>query len=443
MKALIIGDGVSGRGAYKLLRQKGIDCEYADEKLLGGECSDSEIDRLLCGLSFAVISPGVDFDNLGVRALSKRGLFIISELELGAMYLRGDIIAVTGTNGKTTTTTLIGFLLSGGERRVFLGGNIGIAVSSFAAETKRSDISVLECSSFQLEKVNSFHPHIAAILNITEDHLLRHKTMESYRKVKFGIAENMTECDYLLLNADDDFIMDYHFETRAKILYFSTRKKVFGCFIKRGCIYFNDNLTEKKLVSLSNIKLVGEHNLSNILCAVLAVYLETGRTDLLRKISDFRGVSHRIEFVRSINNISFFNDSKATNISSTLVAVKSFDCDIHLILGGSEKGYEFDNLFKSLPHNVKSVVVFGETKQKIMQASERCGYRSICTANTLEECVKICCRHAVPKDIILLSPACASFDMFSNFEERGNVFKKIVKELDENEDSLFENRTEK
>jgi UDP-N-acetylmuramoylalanine--D-glutamate ligase len=213
--------------------------------------------------------------------------------------------------------------------------------------------------------------------------------------------------------------------------------------VKNGCIYFNDNLTQKKLVSLKGVKLVGEHNLSNIACAVLAVYLQTKNLDYLNKINTFCGVPHRIEYVDSVNKISFFNDSKATNIDSTLVAVNSFKCGINLILGGSDKGYDFDKLFIKIPKNVKNIAVFGQTKHKIAFFAEKYDFKNLYICSSLNSAVHLCYNLANANEIVLLSPACASFDCFSNYEERGNVFKKIVKEITQNENVSFENQQKK
>ena len=246
-------------------------------------------------------------------------------------------------------------------------------------------------------------------------------------------SKNQTKNDYLILNADDEFLFENLPKTKAQIFFFSTKKCVKGCYIKRGCIYFNDNQKEEKLVSLRGIKLVGEHNLSNILCACLAVYLETKNKDILASISTFTAVAHRIEFVKKVNEISFYNDSKATNIDSTIVACKSFKNNIHLILGGSDKGYSFDELFKNLPKNVKNIAIFGETRHKIAFSAKNFGFNNIKICDSLEGCTKHLYSIAGAKDIVLLSPACASFDCFSNYKERGNFFKKIVGEIIDNE----------
>jgi len=441
MKALIVGFGVSGTAAKNYLESHGIACEVAKSedietnKNLGDE---KYLDRLFLGLSFIVASPGISPNIELFKKARKRKIKIISEFELGCIKSCGDKIAVTGTNGKTTTVMIIKHLLQNQGRDVFLAGNIGKAVTSVCDKTTDESILILESSSFQLEKVKSFHAHIAAILNITPDHLNRHKTMKNYIKAKQNIAKNQTESDYLLINADDELLMQNIPKTKAEIYYFSTKKRVRGCYAKFGSIYFYDGINESKLVSLKNVKLVGEHNISNILCASLAVYLETGKLFLLENISSFHGVSHRIEYIKTINGVAYYNDSKATNIDSTLVALKSFKCGINLIVGGSDKGYEFNKLFENLPNNVLNIVAIGETAEKIMKAANKCKFKSIIMVHNLKEALVLLAGNAKNGEIVLLSPACASFDQFKNYEERGSVFKKLVEELPnyENDNTL-------
>ncbi len=445
MKALVVGKGVSGKSAFEFLKSKNIAVSFAkEEDINSGKNLEDKLylDRLFKGLSFIVISPGISLHSKIIVEAKKRNIKVIGELELGLSEINSRVVAVTGTNGKTTTVSLIGFLLSGSNLQTWVGGNIGTAVTSFASSTKKEDVVVLECSSFQLECVENFHAHIGAILNITPDHLSRHGTMQNYILAKQNIAKNQTKNDYLLINADSEILMKNIPKTGAQILYFSTKQKVVGCYIKNGCIYLNISKKEKKLVSLKNIKLIGEHNLSNILCASLAVYLLTGDTKLLKGVSNFQAVEHRIEFVKNIGGVSFYNDSKATNIDSTIVALKSFKCGINLILGGSEKGYDFDELFANLIPNVCKIAVFGQTKPKILQSAEKFKFKNIYSCDTLKACTKLLFNLAKPKEIVLLSPACASFDQFKNYEERGRIFKKIVEEIGEYEASKTECKKE-
>ncbi|MBQ4541647.1 MAG: UDP-N-acetylmuramoyl-L-alanine--D-glutamate ligase [Clostridia bacterium] len=436
MKVLIAGMGKSGRSAYDFLTAKGYDVEFVADEVLNSktEILENEKDRLFSGLSFIVASPGVSLDLPFFKEAKKRKINIVGELELGAINTKGNIVAVTGTNGKTTTVTLVNFLLRNFDKKVFLGGNVGVPVTSFCELVKKDDVVVLECSSYQLESVKEFHANIACILNFSVDHLKRHKTLERYMWCKNKIVKNQTRDDVLILNADNDLLMKNKPRTKAKIYYFSTKKKVVGCYVKRGCIYFNDNEKSEKLLSLKKIKLVGEHNLSNVLASCLIVYLITKNINILNDVEKFNGVAHRIEYVEKVNNVSFYNDSKATNIDSTLVAVRSFKNKINLILGGSDKGYDFEDLFKNLPKNVKNIAVFGETKQKIAFFANKYNFKNLYICESLRAATVFCFEKSKPSYIVLLSPACASFDQFSNYEERGNVFKNIVKEIafDEN-----------
>lgn len=436
-KVLVVGKGISGKSAINFLKKMGYEALAVDDFDLTEKGDiDKFLSGLLCGLLFVVKSPGVSYDSVIIKRALKENLTVIDELELGAHFLKGKTVAVTGTNGKTTTVSLIKFLLDGTGRKVLLGGNTGTPVTSLASGSEDCGINVLECSSFQLENLKEFSPHIAAILNITVDHLSRHKTMENYIKAKQNITKYQTGDDYLLLNADDEILMQNIPQTRAKIFFFSTKNKVVGCYIRGKSIYFNDNLHEIKLAKISDIKIPGEHNLSNILCAVLAVFLLTNDITLFEKLPQFLGVSHRIEFVKVLNEIAVYNDSKATNIASTLVALKSFKQKINLILGGSDKGYDYDELFEKLPKNVKSIVAVGETKGKIAASAKKFGFDNIFQTNSFKNAVILCYKNCKAGEILLLSPASASFDFFKNFEERGNVFKKIIEEISLNENAL-------
>ncbi len=443
MKVLVVGFGVSGRAAADFLKRKGYNVVFASDEIVNDEklIQNDKLDRLFDGLSFIVVSPGVRLDLPFFKLAKKQKIEIIGELELAVRNMKGDIISVTGTNGKTTTVSLINFLLKDVERKVFLGGNVGVAATSFCDETTNDSISILECSSYQLESVKKFHSKISCILNFSVDHLARHKTMKRYIFCKQKIVKNQTKNDYLIINADNELLMQNIPKTAAKIFYFSLKKKVNGCYLKNKNIYFKEDIFEEKLVSIKNLKLVGEHNISNVLAACLSVYLETRNKNLLKDIDKFLAVPHRIEFVKTINKISFYNDSKATNIDSTIVALKSFDKEINLILGGSDKGYEFDDLFKNLPKTVKNIAIFGEIKQKIANSAKKFNFKDFQIFNSLKESTLYLFEVANKNSIVLLSPAAASFDCFSNYVERGNVFKKIVQEIEENEIFRTQNKS--
>ena len=436
MKTMIIGSGLSGLAVADFLGKNDVEFFFAKKEDIGAIEFDQEyLDGLLKDVVQVIISPGISLKTQLIAEIKKRKIPITGEFEFGTSKIENDIIAVTGTNGKTTTVSLIYFLLKNFSGGVSIGGNIGIPVTSLVHSISADGLLVLESSSFQLETIRKFHPHIAVILNISEDHLNRHGTMREYVRCKYRITKNQTSSDYLILNADDEVLRKNPPKTKAKIFYFSTKRKVCGSYIKNGFIYFNDNSKEIRLLSVSKIKLKGEHNLSNVLSAVLAVFLQTQNKDLLKNISKFEGVPHRMEFVKKISGVEFYNDSKATNIASTLVAVSSFSQNINLILGGSDKGYNFDELFKKMPQNIKNIAVFGETRNKIAFSAKMFNYTNIYICDNLESATRKMFSLSKSGDVVLLSPACASFDFFTNFEERGNFFKKIVREIELNESS--------
>ena len=427
MSVMILGSGLSGNSVFLYLKRRNIDCFFADEKYINGnDFSENELDKLFCNVESIIVSPGISLKNNIIFQAKKRKIAVFGEFEFGASKLNNQIIAVTGTNGKTTTVNLINHLLKSYSAGVFLGGNVGVPVTDLVDKINGDELVVLECSSFQLETIKKFKPHIAVILNITEDHLNRHKTMREYIRCKYKITKNQRVDDYLILNADDELLRKNPPKTKAQTYYFSTRFKVNGVYLKNGWVYFYDGEKEVKLISIEKIKLKGEHNLSNILASILSVYLQTKNLSLLKNVSSFEGVAHRIEFVKNINGVEFYNDSKATNVSSCLVACKSFKNNVLLILGGFDKECNFDVLFKNIPKNVKYIAIFGENKNKIAFSALRCDYNNFTKCDTLEQCVNILFKMANKGDVVLLSPASASFDQFSNYKERGDVFKKIV-----------------
>ena len=440
MKSLVIGAGKSGKSAIKLLKKLGYTTFLIDDKKT---CLTEHLkEKLLKDLDLVVVSPGVPLDNSFVQEISNKGIEIIGEFELGARLLRCKSIAITGTNGKTTTTSLVGHILSESGESTFVGGNIGVPVSSFCLQTKNDDVSVLEVSSFQLESSPLFRPHIAAILNITPDHLNRHKTMENYIKAKLNIFKNQTYKDYAVINLDDEILSQQDFSfVKSEIYYFSTKVECKGCYVKNGCIYFNDGVVSQFVMRTADISLKGEHNLSNVLAGLLCVILYgLPLAGLSGFVKSFQGVSHRLEFVAEINGVSFINDSKATNISSTLVAMKAMTEHTTVILGGSDKGCEFDELFESVPVLIKNFVVIGETKQKILAAAARKNVSNVYACQTFKEAINFAYELSESGECVLLSPACASFDMFSNFEERGKAFSKFVKELEKSENRKISNK---
>lgn len=430
LKALVVGNGKSGKSARKLLKKMGYRVTLIEDDR--SEKYFKLRDRLFDGLSLVALSPGVSLSSEIVQIAKQKNIKVLGEFELGANQIFGDIIAVTGTNGKTTVTTLISEIIKSEYSNTFVGGNIGIAVSSFALKTTSKSKSVLEVSSFQLETTDKFKPHIAIILNITEDHLNWHKTMENYTKAKLKIFKNQDEKDFLLLNKDDKFLMSQDFSTvRAQKYFFSLKEKCKGCYVQGGNIYFYDGKTQTFIMHTKDICLIGEHNIENALAAILSGILSGIAPKKVADIThNFKGVEHRLEYVAKINNVTFINDSKGTNINSTIAAMNAIKEPVTLILGGSDKGYEFDELFIKMPKNIKRIIVMGETKDKILLASKKLKKCLNYKVDTMKDAVYLAYELTrIKGGVVLLSPACASFDMFSNFEERGRIFCRYVKSL--------------
>lgn len=372
---------------------------------LGGHSSKS--------IEFAdliVVSPGIHLDIPIFTEARNKGIPIISEIELAYRLQKKPIIAVTGTNGKTTTATLIGEMLKASGKLVEVAGNIGHPLVS--VDDTNLDLIVTEISSYQLETIVEFKPWISILLNIQPDHLERHKTMEEYINQKAKIFVNQTGSDYVIYNMDDPRVSKLVKRAKAKL------------------IAFSKNNPEIIALKPSEIRIPGKHNLENALAAAQAAYLcgvdKKIVADVLRT---FPGIEHRIEYVRTINGIEFYNDSKATNPDSTLVALETFKNPVILILGGRDKGVTLDALCQKVKNRVKDVVLIGEATPRFKEALENAGYTNIHLASSLEEAVRTSFHLGKPGDVVLLSPACASFDMFTNFEERGKVFKKACQSL--------------
>lgn len=353
-----------------------------------------------------VVSPGI---HLGIPILEeakKKKIPIVSEIEIAYQLLKKPIVAVTGTNGKTTTTTLIGEMLKAGGKKVAVAGNIGYPL--VAVDDADLDYIVAEISSYQLETMKDFKPWVSVILNIQEDHIERHGSIEEYIRQKANIFKNQTSDDYLIFNEEDKRVVEMVKKAKAKLIDFSI-------------------VTLKK----DEIKIPGRHNLENALAAAQAAYLcGIDRKVVADVLRTFPGVEHRIEPVKEVNGISFYNDSKATNPDSTLVALDTFNGKrVILILGGKDKGTDLDLLCKKVKEGVKAVVLIGEATAKFKQALEQAGYSEIKLSGSMEEAVKLSFDLGEKGDVVLLSPACASFDMFKNYEERGKVFKEVVAKL--------------
>lgn len=388
-------------------------------------------------LSFAIFSPGVSLDSDFSIELKRFGVPIISELELGYLNVNGNYIAVTGTNGKTTTVSLLYNILKENNKNTFLAGNIGTPLISLWDKTNLNSTVICEVSSYQLETCNLFKPKISAILNLAPDHLKRHKTYENYCKEKLKIFKNQTKNDYCVLNYDDKKLLKLAESCNAKKYYFSRinqfeNSSFKGAYISENEIYFKDGFSNQFIMNLNDIQLVGEKNKENVLASItISMLLGTNCETIAKQISTFKPLEHRLEIVKTINNITYINDSKATNVASTLADVSAIDGKIVLLLGGSDKGENFKDLFNNLPKNVELAVLFGATKENMQECANLVGFKKIEVCNNLKQAVYAgneYCKNSLnnEKVCLLLAPACASFDEFKNFEQRGDYFKNII-----------------
>ena len=440
-KVLVYGLKKSGFSACKLLLNHNVDVYVYDdniqitndfcEKLKNKKLHKIEKFNLEENFDYVVLSPGIDNENEIVKHLKEKAI-ILSELELGFLFLKDTkLIAITGTNGKTTTTRIVGHILSLKNKNTYEVGNIGTPITEKVDEIKKGSFTVCEVSSFQLENIVNFRPKISCLLNISEDHLNRHKTLENYIKIKFNIFSNQTSRDYAIFNADDKILINKKLDIKPKIFFFSKYHEVYGTYIFNGDIYFKSYENKIKICSVKDINLLGEKNLENILCAICICCLLKVEPEIIKQgVKTFLPLKNRLEPVKKVNGKLYINDSKATNIDSCLCALNAFKEPIILLLGGSYKGYEFDELFKDLPENVISIIAYGQTKNKIFEAGKRNGYEKIIKLKeNLEESVNYANSFKLNNSVVLLSPACASFDQFSSYEERGDKFKVYVNKL--------------
>ena len=376
-----------------------------------------------------VVSPGVPVDAPPLVQARTLGETVIGEIELAAQFLPGPIVAITGSNGKTTTTTLTGEIIAAGGFSTLVGGNIGTPAISLAERATLQTITVLEVSSFQLETIKTFRPKVAVILNITPDHLDRHHTFEAYAAAKARIFENQQADDFAVLNADDPPCVQLAGKTKARVFWFSRKKEVErGAYVREGRIFFRDADGQREIMLISEIPLKGAHNVENVLAAVCTGLLMKCAPEKVRQaVQNFKAVEHRLEYVATVRGVDYFNDSKATNVDATIKALESFPKNIHLILGGKDKGSDYTVLNHLLRERVKCVYTIGAAAAKI--ESHIKGAAEIVQAGTLEAAVKRAAAVAQPGDIVLLAPACASFDQFQSYEHRGRVFKETVRAL--------------
>ena len=444
-KVLVFGSGISGIGATRLLESVGKQVVLYDgntsldpEKMKAqiGEGTKAEIvlgelsDEVISTLEMVVMSPGVPTDLPVVNKMRDMGLKISGEIELAYTYGKGDVLAITGTNGKTTTTALLGEIMRNHQESVFVVGNIGNPYTTEAMDMNENSVAVAEVSSFQLETIHDFRPCVSAILNITPDHLNRHHTMEAYIAAKEDIAKNQTEEDTCVLNYEDEVTRAFGEKVRAKVLYFSSQRKLDkGIYLDNGNIVFKDK-EEVILCHVDELQLLGTHNHENVMAASAMAAAYGVPFETIRKtIKEFAGVAHRIEFVCEKNGVAYYNDSKGTNPDAAIKGIQAMNRKTLLIGGGYDKDSEYEEWIEAFDGKVKKLVLLGQTREKIAEAARKVGFEDIILVDTLEEAVKVCADNANEGEAVLLSPACASWGMFKNYEERGDKFKEYVKAL--------------
>jgi UDP-N-acetylmuramoylalanine--D-glutamate ligase len=441
-RTLVVGLGKSGVASALFMKAHGARVTVSDTK--SGDELRNEIpvlldhgitvetgghgERTFRGQDLIVVSPGVPVDAPPLVQARSLGETVIGEIELAAQFLPGPIVAITGSNGKTTTTTLTGEIMAAAGLPTLVGGNIGTPAISLAERAKPDTIVVLEISSFQLETIKTFRPKIAVVLNVTPDHLDRHRTFEIYTDAKARIFENQQGSDFAVLNADDPTCEAMGARTRAQVFWFSRQKEVQqGAWVRDGNVVFRDAKGQREILQTSEIPLKGAHNLENVLAAVSASALMGCAPDKIRQaVHDFKAVEHRLEFVASIAGVDYYNDSKATNVDATIKALESFPANIHLILGGKDKGSDYTVLNDLIRQRVKRIYTIGAAAAKIESQVKGA---EVVHAETLENAIRKAHATAQSGDIVLLAPACASFDQFKSYEHRGKMFKEIVKGL--------------
>ena len=441
-RVLVVGLGKSGVASALFLESRGARVTVSDAK--SEDQLRDEIPALLDrGITvetgkhgertfrdqdLIVVSPGVPGDVAPLQHARRLGIPVIGEIELTARFLQGNIVAITGSNGKTTTTTLTGEIIASGGRKTLVGGNIGTPAITFVEQSSPDTWVVLEISSFQLESIETFRPHISAILNITPDHLDRHGSMENYIAAKRRIFENQSAEDYAVLNADSEVCRQLAEGLKPQVLWFSRQHEVQrGAYVRGGIIFHCDG-DEVEIMPVEEIALKGAHNVENVLAAV-AIGMAAGvePVAIRRAVKDFRAVEHRLEYVATLRGVQYYNDSKATNVDATIKALESFPANIHLILGGKDKGSDYSALNALIAERVKRVYTIGAAAAKI--ESQIGTSAPVTSAQTLESAVGKAADLATEGDIVLLAPACASFDQFPSYEHRGRAFKQLVQAL--------------
>lgn len=435
-RVLVVGTGKSGRAATELLTHRGAAVILTDTRpraewpdadglsALGASLAEPN-ELQMDGLDLVVLSPGVAIDDPLAGQARAHGVEVIGEVELASYYLQGPIIGITGSNGKTTTTAMVGHILQEAGVPAQVGGNIGVAPTAMVDTSRPDQWNVLELSSFQLETIRTFSAKIGIVLNITPDHLDRHHTLENYAAAKRRLVETQRPAGHAILNADDPATVEFATHATGQVAWFSQKRGVApGIYRRNGNIALNGG----DLMPVADIPLPGSHNVENVMAASLAAHLAgVAHNKIAAAVRTFPGVEHRIEFTRELNGVRYYNDSKATNVDATQKAIDSFPGGLWIILGGKDKGSDYTVLNDSLRQKARAALLIGAAAEKI--ASQLNGGVPTVHCGTLDQAVDYAHQHAVPGDIVLLAPACASFDQFQNFEHRGRVFKELVRQL--------------
>ena len=443
---LVYGTGISGISAVSLLESVQArvilydeNTKLAKEQVRKKLSKDSNAkivlgvlsEEMIQSLDMVILSPGVPTDIPIVEQFYKRNIPVWGEIELAYQLSKGSVVAITGTNGKTTTTTLVGKLMKNYFDSVFVVGNIGNPYTEAAKEMMDETVTVAEISSFQLETIEKFHPKVSAILNITPDHLNRHHTMECYIETKEKIALNQTKDDVCVLNYDDEVTRKFGENCNASVLYFSRLHKLEkGVYLDGETFIYSDGETQTPVCKTTELKVLGSHNHENVMSAIAMAVSMKVPMDIIRKtVMEFTAVEHRIEFVTEKNGVDYYNDSKGTNPDAAIKGIQAMNRKTVLIGGGYDKGSEYDEWIESFYGKVTYLVLLGATKEKIAECARKHGFENIIFVETMEEAVKVCAEKANPGEAVLLSPACASWGMFDNYEQRGKVFKDLVRSL--------------
>ena len=454
---VVAGTGISGIGAAALLLKLGAGVMMYDgnDKLLEeevllkiaealGERKDKEQllagvetvfgelnDEILDRTDIMILSPGIAIDAPFVNRVREKGITIWGEIELAFRASKGRLIGITGTNGKTTTTALTGEIMKNYFDSTYVVGNIGIPYTNIAPETREDTVTVAEISSFQLETIDTFHPVVSAVLNITPDHLNRHYTMENYANVKMSITKNQTASEVCVLNYEDAILREMAEKLHNRVVFFSSKSDLReGICIKGEEIVYRENGTETFVCRIDGMKLVGIHNVENVMAAAaIAIQMQVPVEIIRETIKNFNAVEHRIEYVTTKKGVIYYNDSKGTNTDASIKAIEAMTKPTILIAGGYDKGSEYDEWFDAFGDKIKKLVLLGATKDKIARAADAHGYQDYVFADTLEQAVSLSAELASEGDVVLLSPACASWDMFKSYEQRGRLFKEYVNNL--------------